>query len=113
LENLRPAVQVVCAKAHPVDCPGIASGHFQAKTAGVSAVRAFKVSKSGLEQMLLVGTVSEGQYTLSVLDGPRKVAYLSVVSRMPAGDYSGSTGKAIKVRGDAILYEAIEAGSVL
>jgi hypothetical protein len=113
LEDLRRDDQGLWAKEHPGDCPGIASGHFQSKTAQAFVLTVFKESDGGLQQMLLIANVTDGQYKISVLNGPQKVAYLSAVSRVPPGEYSASTGEKIKVRGDSILYEAIEAGSVL
>jgi hypothetical protein len=113
LEDLRLDDQGLWAKAHPGDCPGEASGHFQSKTSQALALMAFRASDGGLQQMLLVASANDGKYSFQVLDGPQKVAYLSVVSRVPPGEYSGSTGKKINVQSDSILYEAIEAGSVL
>lgn len=113
LEDLRLDDQGLWAKAHSDDCPGVASGHFQSRTSQALAVTAFRASDGGLQQMLLVANTNDGKYTLRVLDSPQKVAYLSVVSRVPSGEYSGSTGKKVKVQGDSILYEAIESGSVL
>lgn len=112
VENLRQDDQRLWTKGHPNDCPGIAKGHFQPDVTQ-TALTVFKESDLGLQQMLLVASPNGDGYKWSVLSGPKKVGYLSVVSRLPSGEYSASTGTKVKVFGDSILYEAIEAGSVL
>lgn len=113
LENLRPDDQGLWAKAHHSDCPGNAKGKIQSSTTETSVLTVFKDSGGGLQQMLLVANMIDGNYKFSVLDGPRTVAYLSVVSIASPGKYSVLAGRNVEVRRDSIVYEAIEAGSVI
>jgi hypothetical protein len=110
--NLRQDDQRLWKKEHPEDCPGIAKGHFQPDVTQ-TALTVFKESGAGLQQMLLVASPNGDGYKWSVLSRAERVGYLSVVSRLPPGEYSASTGTKVKVPGDSIWYEAIEAGSVL
>ena len=73
----------------------------------------FKGSNDSLQQMLLIANSSNGKYKISVLNGPQKVAYLSVISKLPPGEYPDTDGEKLKVGSESILYEAIEAGSIL
>ena len=113
LENLRRDDKRLWEKAHPSDCPGNATGNIQSSTTETTVLTVFKDSNGGLQQMLLVANMIDGNYKFSELDGPRTVAYLSVISIARPGKYSLPEKGELKLRRDSILYEAIEAGSVL
>jgi hypothetical protein len=48
-----------------------------------------------------------------VLSQPQGVAYLSVIHKLPPGTYDDGEGGKVRVKQDAIAYEAIEAGAIM
>lgn len=111
LRNLRAEDQRLWSDHHQEECPGIAQGRFEPEMRKTYAISLFKKT-SDLTQLLLVATLHENSFKFTVLDGPRKVAYLSVISRRPPGRYVDVEGSKFSVGLDSISYEAIEAGDI-
>lgn len=111
LINLRSDDQRLWADHHQEECPGIALGRFEPATRETYAITLFK-KNSDLTQLLVVANRHQNSFKFMVLDGPRKVAYLSVISRRPPGRYVDIEGSKFSVGLDSISYEAIEAGEI-
>ncbi|HTV84463.1 MAG TPA: hypothetical protein VME63_03615 [Dyella sp.] len=112
LEDLRSEDRDLWVKQHGIDCPGIFEAHLKSQTYKSFVLTIFKKNRE-LQQILLIVDEGKGSHPVTVLDGPRKVAYLSVVSKMSPGAYWGVDGRKVDVSLDSVLYEAIEAGSTL
>ena len=112
LKDLRLDDRNIWVKQRAAYCPGFLQGHFESATRETYAITVFEES-DGLRQMLLVANQNLGKYEISVLNGPQKVAYLSVISKVFPGEYSNTDGEKFKLSREAISYEAIEAGSLL
>lgn len=107
--DLRPEDRDIWIKEHGSDCPGFFYLQDSKKN---YAVTIFKKSHQ-LKQALLIIDDSANSALIRTLSGPENVAYLSVISKAPSGDYVGLDGKKAKITAMGILYEAIESGVVL
>lgn len=114
LRDLREDDQRLLHERPSSDCPGVAVGDFQGLGRKSYAFTLFEV-QGGLRQILVVfdPMVSDTKKRIIVLDGPREVAYLSVIWRIEPGENSDVNGKKFTTRSDSIMYEAIESGALL
>ncbi|HEX6879906.1 MAG TPA: hypothetical protein VF135_06055 [Terriglobales bacterium] len=109
--DLRADDQTLWRKTHGTACPGVAVGHFEGSSTSY-AVTLFR-HKNGLEQVLLViKPEAHGDSRVYVLSKPQNVAYLSVIHKLSPGTYDDGEGGKVRIRRDAIAYEAIEAGNI-
>jgi len=112
LGDLRPEDRGIWVKGHGKDCPGIFYIQSKPWPRKKYVVTIFKKSKQ-LKQALLIISDDKNSALTNTLSKPESVAYLSVISKAPPGDYVGLDGKKVDVATAAILYEAIESGVVL
>jgi hypothetical protein len=114
LQDLREDDQGLLRERSAADCPGVAVGNFELKEKKSYAVTLYK-EKGDLKQILVVyrPTANSGKGEVVVLDGPRRVSYLSVIWKVDPGVISDAQGKNLMTTLDSIIYEAIESGSVL
>lgn len=61
--------------------------------------------------MLVILTRHGAVMKEDVLSPAQDVAYLSVISKLPPGKYTSSTGESFRLERDSVVYEAIEARS--
>src|SRR5947209_10238715 len=110
--------QVLWAKAHPKDCPGISSGHFEESDRVTYAVLMVPKAKTrrGYKIIVLKESPSGGSYAAKLLDqanGEYSDSGL-VISKATPGKYSDFYGSTeVHVKLDSILVEWIEKASVL
>jgi len=96
-------------------CPGIAEVQFSPGQPATLAVTVVRDAEPGVSQWLVVLRPNDGQPpTVESLYGPDIVASPSVIWRAPSGDYvDRETGRSIHVEGDVLVFEKLEAGSLV
>jgi hypothetical protein len=110
--------QVLWAKAHPEECPGIAIGHFEQSDRVAYAVLIVPRAKTrhGYKIIVLKESPSGDGYTAKLLDqanGEYSDSGL-VIPKAPPDKYSDFYGTTeVRVKLDAIFAEWIEKASVL
>ncbi len=109
--DLRSDNQTLWKKAHGTCCPGVVVGHFEGNSTSY-AVTLFRGKKTLDQVLLVIKPEAQGEPRVFVLSAPQTVAYLSVIHKVPPGTYDDVEGGTVRIRRDAIEYEAIEAGSV-
>ncbi len=110
--DLRAEDQQLWRRSHDGECPGLVIGKFESDVEDSYAITLFRKSAQ-LEQLLVVVTPRHLAAKVHLLSVPSPVAYLSVISKWPPGTYPDVDKHQVRIRREAISFEAIEAGATL
>lgn len=114
IDNLDPDSQKLWLEAHSKECPGFVVGNFDGRSVPSYAVSLSRQQGAAQWGMLLVVTKEATGYELHVLARASKVGTISVVSKLPAGSYSGVDEIThIRAAFPVIQYDAIEVGAII
>jgi hypothetical protein len=114
IDNLNPDDRALWLQEHSNECPGFAVGNFDGRGSPSYAVTLLRHQGEKLWQMLLVVRSENEGYRLHVLSKAQETAHVSVVEKLPPGNYSSIDQSArIRARFPVIQYEAIEAGAII
>lgn len=103
----------VRTKGHAV-CPGFTAARFACGSERSYAVALTQRREGKTYSALVLAERSESRYALRVLSPPQEASFPLVVTTVPPGSYrDADSSKQVLTRCEGVLYEQLEAGSLL